>query len=259
MKYPHTNFKNDLVKSENKKRSGYACRLLSSKAIGKIGRGASPNFNEEKKLRKKGYKIVVGIDEAGRGPLAGPVVAGSVVFLNSKFQTASVGVNDSKKITSEQREKIYDYFKKNFDIEWGIGIVSEKMIDKINILEATKLAMEKAVQNLVKKLGKSSAQKTHAREFFAQMILIIDGNIKLNIDLPQKSIIKADQKVFSCALASIFAKVTRDKIMQKEHKKYPKYGFDKHKGYGTSLHFKMLKKHGPCKIHRKSFRPISNG
>lgn len=207
-----------------------------------------PNFNEEKKLWKKGYKYVVGLDEAGRGPLAGPVVAGAVVLLNSKFQITNIGVNDSKKLTPEQREKVYNYFKKNPSIEWGIGIVSEKVIDKINILEATKLAMIKAVGDLEKKLRKPAVQ----------LILVIDGNIELDTDISQKSIIKADQKVFSCALASIFAKVTRDKMMQKEHKKYPKYGFNQHKGYGTALHFKMLKKHGPCKIHRKSFYPVSS-
>src|SRR3989344_4061996 len=176
------------------------------------------NFNEEKKLWKKGFKFVVGIDEAGRGPLAGHVVAGAVL-VNPKFQILSVGVNDSKKLSAKEREKIYNYFKKNSDIEWGIGMVSEKVIDRVNILEATKLAMIKAVKNLEKKIGKLTPQK----------ILIIDGNIKLNVNWTQKSIIKADQKVFSCALASIFAKVARDKMMQKYHKKYPEYGFDAHK------------------------------
>ena len=136
--------------------------------------------------------------------------------------------------------------KKNQNIAWGIGIVSEKVIDRINILEATKLAMLKALKNLEKKLLKTDVK----------LVLIIDGNIKLNIDLTQKSIVKADQKVFSCALASIFAKVTRDKIMQKFHNKYPEYSFNLHKGYGTNHHFKMLKKYGICKIHRKSFYPI---
>ncbi len=220
-----------------------------------------PNFNEEKKFWKKGIKFVVGIDEAGRGPLAGPVVAGAVVFLNSKPQIFSVVVEDSKKLTSGQREKTYNYFKKNPNMEWGIGIVSEKIIDKINILEATKLAMAKALKNLKIKLEKnynSPSLKIHDREFFTKVVLVIDGNIKLNTDLKQKSIIKADQKVFSCALASIFAKVTRDKIMQKYHKKYPKYGFDAHKGYGTAYHFEMIEKHGACNIHRKSFYPVKS-
>ncbi|MBI1866489.1 MAG: ribonuclease HII [Candidatus Staskawiczbacteria bacterium] len=213
----------------------------------KISNGVNyPNFNEEKKFWKKGLKLVIGIDEAGRGPLAGPVVAGAVMF---KFVKAKhSGVQDSKKLTPKKREEIYNYFKKNPDIEWGIGVVSEKIIDKINILEATKLAMIKAVKDLEKKLVRA--------ETGMQFVLIIDGNMKLNINLVQKSIIKADQKVFSCALASIFAKVTRDEIMQKFHKKYPEYCFDKHKGYGTNHHFKMIKKYGYCKIHRKSFYPI---
>lgn len=202
----------------------------------------TPNFKEEKKLWKKGYKYVVGLDEAGRGPLSGPVVAGAVVIKSLK--PISKKVKDSKLLSAKQREEIYNYFKKNSGIEWGIGIVSEKIIDKINILEATKSAMNKAFQQVQSKLNRKIDY------------LIIDGSIKLDINVLQKSIIKADQKVFSCALASIFAKVTRDKIMEKEHKKYPEYGFNQHKGYGTTFHLKMLKKHGPCKIHRKSFRPI---
>ncbi len=203
-----------------------------------------PNFSEEKKFWKKGYKLVIGIDEAGRGPLAGPVVAGAVVIKISNFQFPKV--NDSKKLTAKQREEIYNSLIKHPNIKWGIGIVSEKVIDKINILEATKLAMTKALRQAQSKLKRNVD------------FLILDGNIKLDNEARQKSIIKADQKVFSCALASIFAKVTRDKIMQKYHEKYPEYGFGKHKGYGTPMHFKMLKKHGFCKIHRKSFKPVKS-
>lgn len=223
----------------------------------KISNGVKyPNFNEEKKLYKKGFRFVLGIDEAGRGPLAGPVVAGAVVFKikNQKLNSKVIkGINDSKKLTAKKREEVYNYFKKNPNIEWGIGIVSEKVIDKINILEATKLAMLKAIKNLEKKLEKPRSTMELSVEL---KMLIIDGNMKLDTDLAQKSIVKADQKVLSCALASIFAKVTRDKIMQKFHRKYPEYGFDIHKGYGTKDHFKMLKKHGACKIHRKSFEPV---
>lgn len=204
-----------------------------------------PNFNEEKKLWKRGYKYIIGLDEAGRGPLAGPVVAAAVI-INPKFKIINSEVNDSKKLTSKNREEIFEFFKKRSNVKWGIGIVSEKVIDKINILEATKIAMKKALRQAKGKLNRKVD------------FLILDGNFNLNINLPQKSIIKADQKVFSCALASIFAKVTRDKIMEKEHKKYPEYGFNRHKGYGTFFHFKMLEKHGPCKIHRKSFYPIKS-
>ncbi len=216
-----------------------------------------PNFNEEKRLWKKGYKWVAGLDEAGRGPLAGPVVAGAVIIkpvhqntknmfgarLSAKIK--NFGVQDSKKLSPKKREEIYNVLINHPNIKWGIGIVSEKVIDKINILEATKLAMKKALRQTQGKLRGNVD------------FLIVDGSMKLNINILQKAIIKADQKVFSCALASIFAKVTRDRKMQKYHKKYPQYGFNQHKGYPTKAHFANLRKFGPCKIHRKSFYPVS--
>jgi len=199
-----------------------------------------PNFNEEKKLLKQGYKLVAGLDEAGRGPLAGPVVAGAVVILDYK-KINFKNINDSKKLTEKQREEIYETLIKHPGVRWGVGVVSEKVIDKINILEASKLAMQKAVKNL------------------NPDFLLIDGNFKLNkINILQKSVIKGDSKVFSIAAASIIAKVTRDRLMQKYHKKYPQYGFDCHKGYGTRAHFASLEKFGPCKIHRKTFYPVSS-
>jgi ribonuclease HII len=204
-----------------------------------------PNFKEEKKLWKKGYKLVAGLDEAGRGPLAGPVTAAAVIFnfqftISNKFLIKQfLKIKDSKKMTEKQREAAYEFLTNNKNIKWGVGIVSEKIIDKINILEATKLAMKKAVG------GVSDTPPD---------FLLLDGNFKLeNINLPQKSIIKGDSKVFSISAASIIAKVTRDRIMQKYHKKYPEYNFLKHKGYGTKAHFASLQKFGPCKIHRKSF------
>lgn len=207
-----------------------------------------PNFDEEKKLCSRGYKYVIGTDEAGRGPLAGPVVAGAVIVNLKSILNESIfkQVRDSKMLSVKQRWDIYNVLTKCPNVKWAIGIVSEKVIDKINIFEATKLATKRAVQNLEKKIGSG-------RRF-----LILDGNLSIESKIPQKSIIKADQKVFSCALASIFAKVTRDKIMQKYHKKYPCYGFDRHKGYGTAEHFLTLKKYGPCQIHRKSFHPVKN-
>jgi len=199
-----------------------------------------PNFNEEKKLLKQGYKFVAGLDEAGRGPLAGPVVAGAVVVLDYKKINLK-NINDSKKLTEKQREEIYKIITNHSQIKWGVGIVSEKVIDKINILEASKLAMQKAVRKL------------------NPDFLLIDGNFKLNkMSILQKSVIKGDSKVFSIAAASIIAKVTRDRLMQKYHKKYPQYGFDCHKGYGTKAHFASLKKFGPCKIHRKTFYPVTS-
>lgn len=199
------------------------------------------NLNEEKKLWRKGYKKIACLDEAGRGPLAGPVVAAVVIvkkFPISNFQFPKI--KDSKKLSPKKREEFYKILTKHPGIEWGIGKVSEKVIDKINILEATKLAMKKAIQKLNKK----------------PKFLIIDGNFKINLLIPQKSIIKADEKVFSCAVASIIAKVKRDRIMRRYHKQYPEYGLDKHKGYPTKRHRKMLKKYGPCKIHRKTFKTV---
>ena len=200
----------------------------------------TPNLREEKKLWKKGFKKVAGLDEAGRGPLSGPVVAAAVVIKKKLWRSDLHNVKDSKKLALKKREELYKLIIKNPDIEWGIGKVSEKVIDKINILEATKLAMEKAVKKLKRKPD----------------FLILDGNFKIDVKIPQKSIIKGDEKVFSCAAASILAKVYRDRIMERYDKKYPLYGFSKHKGYPTKFHLKMLKKYGSCKIHRKTFGPV---
>lgn len=229
------------------------------------------NLNEEKKLRKKGYQLVIGLDEAGRGPLAGPVIAAAVAinpklkprnlkeilnsnFPNSKhvsglgFQISNLEFRDSKKLTPKARNKLYKILTTHREIWWKIGIVSEKVIDKINILEATKLAMEKAVNKLI-----FNFQFPISKTF-----LILDGNFKIDLPLPQKSIIKADEKVFSCVAAGIIAKVYRDRIMQKYQNQYPQYGFDRHKGYPTKFHRKMLKIYGPCKIHRRSFSGVAS-
>ncbi|OGZ63036.1 MAG: ribonuclease HII [Candidatus Staskawiczbacteria bacterium RIFCSPHIGHO2_02_FULL_34_10] len=262
-----------------------------------------PNFNEEKKLWRKGFNVVVGLDEAGRGPLAGPVVAAAIT-INPKFKTlnpkqiknsnfrnlkrildfdnlnlfriSDLGfwisqIKDSKQLSEKKREEIYTIITKHPAIEWGVGIVSEKIIDKINILEATKLAMQKAINSLNINFNKFNKQKILPRDFNDREnheevlkdvgFLLIDGNFTLRQAqgkqfIPQLSIIKGDQKVFSISAASIIAKVTRDRIMQKMHKKYPQYGFEKHKGYGTALHIKNLKNFGPCKIHRKTFFPV---
>lgn len=198
-----------------------------------------PNFREEKRLWRKGYKMVVGIDESGRGPLAAPVVAAAVRL--AEDCPPLLGLKDSKKLTPKKRKEIYEMLKENPNIEWGIGRASEKVIDKINILEATKLAMKRAVRNLERKCSHTD-------------FLIIDGNFGINLEIPQKSIIKADEKVVSCTAAGIIAKVTRDRMMLKYHKKYPKYAFDRHKGYPTKLHRQIIKQCGFCKIHRRSFR-----
>ncbi len=199
-----------------------------------------PNFNEEKKLWKKGHELVAGIDEAGRGPLAGPVIACALVISKPSVSfLKKININDSKKISKKEREEIYEILKNNPEVKWGIGRVSEKVIDKINILEATKLVMKRAIKNL----------KLSEIEY-----LLIDGNFKINSEINQKSIISGDQKVVSIAAASIIAKVYRDKMMERYHRKYPEYGFNKNMGYGTSFHRKQIKKNGFCPIHRKTFR-----
>ena len=212
----------------------------------------NPNFSEEKKLWRQGFECVVGLDEAGRGPLAGPVVACAVV-VNSKiknqksklqFKIQNLVIKDSKKLSEKQREFFYEKLTNDENIKWGIGVVSEKVIDKINILEATKLAMQKAV----KRIGMSDIPSS---------FLLIDGNFGLQAKIAERSIIKGDSKVFSICAAGIIAKVTRDRLMEKAHKKYPQYGFDKHKGYGTALHIKNISQFGVLPIHRKSFWPVS--
>jgi len=206
-----------------------------------------PNFNEEKKLWKAGCAMVAGLDEAGRGPLAGPVVAVAVMVrpfdaIQSRQLFKNLKINDSKKLSAKQREHFYEILTNQENIQWGVGIVSEKIIDSINILQATKLAMQRALDQLNVEAG----------------TILIDGNFGISTHLPQKSIIKGDEKVFSICAAGIIAKVTRDRIMEKAHVKYPQYGFSRHKGYGTALHLKKLEEFGPCKIHRKSFYPVSS-
>lgn len=199
-------------------------------------------FQEERKLRKKGFKCVVGLDEAGRGPLAGPVTAAAVCV-----RTIDSGVfkevKDSKKLSQKKREKLFNLLTGSKNIKWGIGRVSEKAIDRINIKNAAELAMEKSLKSLKLKPD----------------FLIVDGN-HLNSDklksFNHKLIVKADEKVFSCAAASIIAKVVRDRIMARYDKKYPQYGFKLHKGYPTKMHKKKLKKYGPSEIHRMSFAPV---
>src|SRR5680860_199801 len=202
-----------------------------------------PDFSREEKLTQRGYKCIAGVDEAGRGPLAGPVVAGAVVFSDAKIvqKLMAAGIRDSKTISEKKREYFYELIIENAE-EWSVGIVAEDVIDRINILEATKLAMTTALKNLKKKPD----------------FVLIDGmNTLENFSASQMAIPKADQNIFSVSAASIIAKVTRDRILIDFDKRYPGYGFAKHKGYGTKFHLEMIEKNGPCKIHRKSFSPIS--
>lgn len=203
----------------------------------------APTFEYEQTALASGFSKICGLDEAGRGPLAGPVVACAVIINPELFNDLSKfkGVNDSKKMSAKSRENWHEVLTKCGRIKWGIGIVSEKIIDKINILEATKLAMSEAIA----KIG------------LTPDFLLIDGNFTLDIaDLNQKAIPQGDAKSISIAAASIIAKVTRDRIMRRANEDFPEYGFDKHKGYGTKRHCEAIKKFGPCAIHRLSFAPI---
>ena len=210
------------------------------------------NLQTEKYYWKKGYKTIVGLDEVGRGPLCGPVTTAAVI-VNSKsqikdrnFKEILKNARDSKKLSEKQREKIFKLIQKCPNIKFTISSVGPKTIDKINISEATKKAMKNCLNKI---LPKRNLKKT---------LILIDGNriLDKNLKISQKAIVKGDNKIFSIALASIIAKVTRDRKMEKLSLQYPKYYFHQHKGYGTKLHKKLIKKYGPCKIHRKSYRPI---
>lgn len=193
---------------------------------------------EEKLYIEKNMKYICGIDEAGRGPLAGPVVVGAVVMpRDSKIEW----VNDSKKVTEKRREILYDKITEEA-LAWGVGIVSEKEIDEINILNATKMGLHLALGEVIEKLG----QKPD--------IVIVDALKDIDtFKIPYQSIIKGDATRYSISCASIIAKVTRDRIMRQWNEIYPVYDFEKNKGYGTAEHIKALKDYGPCQIHRKSF------
>ena len=194
-----------------------------------------PTYNLELGLKNKGYQYIIGIDEAGRGPLSGPVVA-AAVHISSGFDTT--GINDSKKLSSKKRELFYNKIIESCD--YAVAEVDEKLIDEINILNATKLAMRKVIYNIPK-------------ADFA----LIDGNfVPEFIDIPAKPIIGGDRLSVSIAAASIIAKVWRDRIMDSYHMRWPAYGFNTNRGYGTRHHREMIKMIGPCSIHRKSFRGV---
>lgn len=192
----------------------------------------------EENLYNEGYKFICGIDEAGRGPLAGPVVVGAAVMpRDSKLEW----VNDSKKVTEKRREILYDRITEEA-LAWGVGIISEKEIDELNILNATKKGLHLALGEVIEKLK----QKPD--------IVIVDALREIDtFEIPYQSIIKGDATCYSISCASILAKVTRDRIMREWNEVYPMYDFEKNKGYGTTEHIKALKQYGPCPIHRRTF------
>ena len=192
----------------------------------------------EENLYNEGLKYICGIDEAGRGPLAGPVVVGAVVMPRDSMLEF---MNDSKKVTEKRRELLYEEII-NTSLAYGIGIISQEEIDKINILNATKKGLHEALGQVIEKLK----QKPD--------IIIVDALREINtFGITYESIIKGDATCYSISAASILAKVTRDRIMAEWDKIYPQYGFAAHKGYGTAKHIQAIKEYGPCPLHRKSF------
>lgn len=195
----------------------------------------------EIELMDKGYSLIAGVDEVGRGPLAGPVVAAACIF---DRDVDIVGIDDSKKLSEKKREQLFDEIKDKA-LAYGIGEASCEVIDEINILEATKLAMKRAIDEADKMLESKGRDRIQ--------IVIFDA-VKINdLKKEQMSVIKGDQTYFSVAAASILAKVTRDNLMKEYDKVYPEYGFASNKGYGTKAHYEGIKKAGITEIHRKSF------
>ena len=190
-------------------------------------------FLYEKEAAQKGYSAVCGIDEAGRGPLAGPVFAAAVIL---PAEVEIPGLNDSKKLTAKKREALFPLIQEKA-VSWSVAFATESEIDEINILQATYLAMRRACEGL-------SIPADYA---------LVDGNRMPPLSVPGETIVKGDSLSASIAAASVLAKVSRDRLMLELDSLYPEYEFAKHKGYGTALHVELLRKYGPCPIHRRSF------
>ncbi len=253
-----------------------------------------PDIEKEKQFEKEGFDIIIGVDEVGRGPLAGPVVAGACwvkpEILEKEFADRNL-IRDSKKLSEKQRDKIYKFIQEDDNFILGIGEVSVETIDKINILNASLLAMRLAIDEVVDQV---ESQKSKVKSYNEQQggqgvkpglsenrydevvacrrqgpasapsvnkdlnfCALIDGNKNIqNLEMEQRLFAKGDQRIFSIAAASINAKVYRDELMKEYHQKFPEYGFNKHKGYGTKFHMEQLQKNGACEIHRRSFAPV---
>ncbi len=222
-------------------------------------------FDEEKRLLHEGYDFVLGTDEAGRGPLAGPVVAAvcalrisddvgrdeAVPRLYNEDEKWNL-IRDSKTLSEKQRESLFDFISEHFFV--GVGICDHETIDRMNILEASFLAMKKALTEISKKINVETPRRGVS---VGRNIILVDGNKQIpSLSMEQKAIVSGDKLVKSIAAASIIAKVTRDRMICEMGKLYPEYGLAKHKGYGTKLHMEALKKYGPCPIHRRTFSPI---
>lgn len=193
-------------------------------------------YRLERDLLQIGYKNIAGIDEAGRGPLAGPVVASCVILGNNFIE----GLNDSKLLSPKKRKALFEILKRR--AVYSVAIVDVSIIDEINILQATLLAMKEAVLKIKEKID----------------FILVDGIDVPKINLPMKAVVQGDKKSLCIAAASIIAKETRDSLMEKYHERWPEYDFKKNKGYGTKKHREMIEKYGPCEIHRKSFEPVKS-
>ena len=192
----------------------------------------------EEKLHNEGYNLIIGIDEAGRGPLAGPVSVGAVIM---KPKSNLEWVNDSKKVTERRREILYDKIIED-SIVGDVEIVTQSESDEYNILKATKIGLNRCVKSIINKLGK------------VPDLVLVDALKDIDTcDIPYESIIKGDATCYSISCASILAKVTRDRLMREYDEIYPQYGFAKNKGYGTKAHIEAIKEYGPCSLHRKTF------
>ncbi|MBP6929629.1 MAG: ribonuclease HII [Candidatus Moranbacteria bacterium] len=213
-------------------------------------------FEKEREIASRGEFLVVGVDEAGRGPLCGPVVASAVCYKNPSFaiplelEKEFSLIRDSKKLSEKQREEMFDFIHEHFYV--GVGIVHAETIDRINILEATFLAMRSAISELRRIMNQESGIMKERT-----MYVLVDGNQEIpNLSLKQETAVGGDGIVKSIAAASIIAKVTRDRMIIEYDKQYPQYGLAQHKGYGTKVHMEALRKYGPTPIHRMSFKPV---
>lgn len=196
-------------------------------------------YKFEKKAYKEGFQWIAGVDEAGRGPLAGPVVAAACILPKNVFVE---GINDSKKLSPAKREQIFNALTSHPKVIYGIGIIDPATIDAINIYQATIQAMLQAVSNLSRRPD----------------LLLVDGMALPQCEIPAWKIIGGDAESLSIGAGSILAKVTRDRLMEAYHQQWPEYGFHKHKGYGTAAHLQALEEYGPCPIHRLTFEPVSS-
>jgi ribonuclease HII len=197
-----------------------------------------PDLSLESALRARGFRAIAGVDEAGRGPLAGPVAAAAVI-LPDHF--ACEGLDDSKKISASRRDALFKRLTSDTAVIWSVALASSGEIDTLNILRATHLAMRRAVEGLAR-------IPDHC---------LIDGLPVREFPIPYQAVIKGDGKSLSIAAASIIAKVTRDRLMREIDREFPDYGFAKHQGYGTKVHLEALRNHGPCRHHRRSFQPVA--